>query len=63
MSEKINEDNCILDEDELFTIGNAFGWVEQNTVDKDGAYRKELEKIIQKITKLNDLAKDRTNEQ
>jgi len=62
MSEKINEDNCVLNRHDLKNINVLITHYLQ-TVDK--YYRKKAEKSLditfKKILKLNDMAKEKQN--
>jgi catabolite regulation protein CreA len=51
---EINEDNCVLSEDEIACIQVTF---EEKFVTHGELYTDKLDKIFQKITKLNDMAK------
>jgi len=57
MSE-INEDNCVLDEKELMCVKSMLSHVS----DYFKIHKSFGEKLFQKINKLNDMAKDKTNE-
>jgi hypothetical protein len=54
MSEEINEDNCVLSYEELARIEVTF---EEKYVTHGESTSEELNEILKKITKLNDMAK------
>lgn len=60
VNKEINEDSCVLPIVDIATIDEAFDIAIKHGCDftSEGYYKKLLPKILQKIMKLNDLAKD-----
>lgn len=59
MSEEINEDNCVLSEDELLNIDTALFMLGGRTGANSEKSKLYLEMLYEKINKLNDLAKEK----